>query len=233
MTDLTKPASVDFNPALVAYVAALSGMVATLCGLSGLAIYLWLNTNNLSVPLSLLGLLVPISFAAVVVMTIAGFIIHAMVRLRNRFLYMLGTLVVIGACFPYGLSEAVRDPMRSGGFLIPIAALPAGVFLYHVLSRPDAVPAFERRDAFIVGSWAASCVLAYFFYAVGFHSSSGPRGDIIRLVAGEGVSLFLLCGVAAGFLRLRWLQLGRRVAIASWLIPLACLVAFVWSVTGS
>jgi hypothetical protein len=217
------------------YVAVLAGFVAAVCPLSALAVTV-VASSHVSEPFLIPAyLLVPACTCAAVVMLCIAIPMHAgLVRIgfANPWTHVAGMLVIMGSIFlalmflgEVAPVEAVRHPIGSLSFLVPIAAIPSGLFFHAVTHKMRFIPPCDRRDALIFAAWLGAWIMMVVGLCMDRHFAPDPlhtRQEIVRLATTYGTGAFMLSGVLGGLARLRSLRLASFVAAAGWVIPLGC-----------
>jgi hypothetical protein len=213
----------------VVYAAALTGFVAAIfpaivIAVDGLASvgYYGLQGGGLVLTVA--------CFPAVVVMVFAGIPLHVLIQrfgLTNRWIYVGATSIIIGACYLLlvALDSGFSDSVIFS--LIGIAAVPSGLFFHHVTQRLRNVPALDRRNGLILGTWVvgwfAGWMIPFRLPAYEFDPWHG-RYEVVRLAFSIGLPAFILVGVAAGIARLWSLRVSVGLVVLAWTIPAALLL---------
>lgn len=224
----------------LAYISALAGFVAVICPMAVLWAVGIASAVGIAPGVPLLGpeaglfflgylLLIPFCLAGVLVMIVTGVPLLAWVAAfgpASRWLYVAGTSIIIGGCYLFLL---FLFPSRLDVFvpLVPIAAVPSGLFLHYLAQPARSIPPIDGRDALIVATWIAAWTLFFVFMYHTPESSLDPwrrRFEIAGLAWSSGLPAFMLCGFAAGLARLWSIRLGTVVAGLAWLIPAFCVV---------
>jgi hypothetical protein len=203
------------------YVAVLAGFMAAVClslalGLMGAASTpLWFS----------IAFLAPASACATFVMVCFALPMHALIvqiRFVSPWTYAAGMLAIVG--FVYIVlfgndTKAISDPIGSLFFLVPIVAIPSGLFFYALVHRTHSVAPFDRRDAVIVAAWFGAWIMMLVtfrmtHYFVIHHTAPDPlhaRVEILWLAGAYGTGMFMLSGVIAGLARLKSCDLDRSL----------------------
>jgi hypothetical protein len=213
------------------YFAALTGFVAAIFPLAALAIVGGVLFPSLS-------LLFPIGAVAAVVTIFFGLPMHGAITvlgLASRWWYVTGMLLIIGASYflLFGNHLSVFDvflhPIGNLSFLIPVAAIPSGLFFHWLLHRAQPVPSASGRDFVIVIAWFGVLLFALVVSNHGYHAAPDPqhtRSEITRLASAYGVGAFSASMFVASLVRLWSVRFSSLVAGLSLGIPAAFFFSF-------
>jgi hypothetical protein len=219
------------------YFAVLTGFTAAVFPLGLLA----LVSGALS-PVS--SLLFPVGAVAAVVTIFLGLPVHGAITvlgLTSRWWYVSGMLLIVGASYfvLFGNSLSIVDvslhPIDNLSFLIPVAAIPSGLFFHWLIHRTRLVPPVHRRDLVIFVTWFAVLLFALTVWNHGYHAAPDPqytRSEIVQLALARGVSAFTVAALVASLVRLWSVRFSSLIAGLSLAIPAIFIIVFLQTPLG-
>ena len=207
------------------YAAALSGFIAVIFPILWITAYGIWESRVFPVdwwqgPTFLFMFLSP---PAVVVMAVAGTSLGFLIRRRgltSRWLYIAATFSIVGGCY---LLLALMDPRFADLELVPLipmAAIPSGLF-FHRVAHMRNVPPLDWRDGLIAAMWIAGWTFTFIVphHAELPHDPWQQRFEVLDEVGRVCLPVFTLSGVLAGIARLWSVRVGMGILVLAWLIP--------------